>query len=91
MKETRRPFFKTADWILIGGLLVVAAVAFLLLRRTPTGGVVEVQVDGTIVATLPLDVDTTYAIDGVGGGHNTLVIADGKATIIAKVGQWLYS
>ena len=70
MKETRRPFFKTADWILIGGLLVVAAVAFLLLRRTPTGGVVEVQVDGTIVATLPLDV------------HNTLVIADGKATII---------
>jgi hypothetical protein len=82
MKETRRPFFKTADWILIGGLLVVAAVAFLLLRRTPTGGVVEVQVDGTIVATLPLDVDTTYAIDGVGGGHNTLVIADGKATII---------
>ena len=35
MKETRRPFFKTADWILIGGLLVVAAVAFLLFISMP--------------------------------------------------------
>lgn len=78
----RRFYFKTADLILVGGLLVVSAVLILLLwLRSPTGGRVEVQVDGVTVATLPLDIDTTYTIDGVDGGHNTLVIADGKATV----------
>lgn len=78
----RRLSFKTADLILVGGLLVVAAVLFFTLSRwSAHGGAVEVQVDGTTVATLPLDIDTTYVIDGAGGGHNTLVIADGKATV----------
>ena len=75
--------FKTADLILVGGLLIVAAVLFLFLSRWSTGGhAVEVQVDGKTVATLPLDTDTTYTIDGVDGGHNTLVIADGRASVI---------
>lgn len=83
MKTPRRPFpFKAADLILVGGLLVVAAVLFLVLGRwSAQGRVVAVQVDGTTVATLPLDIDTTFIIDGVDGGHNTLVIADGKATV----------
>ncbi len=83
MKTSKRPFpIKAADLILIGGLLVVAAVLFLVLSRgSADGRTVEVQVDGKTVATLPLDTDTTYVIDGAGGGHNTLVIADGKATV----------
>lgn len=83
MKDTspRLPF-KTADLILVGGLLVVAAVLFFTLSRwSVDGGAVEVQVDGVTVAILPLDADTTYMIDGADGGHNTLVIADGKATV----------
>lgn len=84
MKQTdRRIPFKTADLILVGGLLVVAAVLFFLLTSRPSDGrAVEVQVDGTVVTTLSLGTDTTYTIDGVDGGQNTLVIADGKATVI---------
>ncbi len=81
-QSSRRLPFKTADLILVGGLLVVAAVLFLILSRWSTGGgAVEVQVDGATVATLPLDTDTTYVIDGADGGHNTLAIANGKATV----------
>ena len=82
MKQTHRCVpFKAADLLLIGGLLVVAAVTWLVLRTAPTGGAVVVQVDGETVATLPLDTDTTYTIAGVGSGHNTLVITDGKASV----------
>ncbi len=83
MKQTfRRLPFKTADLILVGGLLVVAAVLFFTLWRwSADGRAVEVQVDGTTVATLPLDIDTTFVINGADGGHNTLVIADGRATV----------
>lgn len=83
MKQTsRRLPFKTADLILVGGLLVVAAVLFFCLHSRPNDGrAVEVQVDGATVATLPLDIDTTFVINGADGGHNTLVIADGKASV----------
>ncbi len=83
MEHTRRRLpFKTADLVLVGGLLVVAAVLFFFLYSRPNDGrTIEVSVDGAVVATLPLDADTTYTIDGVNGGHNTLIIADGKATI----------
>ena len=78
----RRSSFKTADLILVGGLLVVSVVLFFVLSRwSARGGAVEVQVDGVTVATLPLAIDTTYLIEGVDGGHNTLVIADGKASV----------
>lgn len=84
MKTAKRPFpFKTADLILVGGLLVVAAVLFLVLSRwSANGRAVEVQVDGVTVTTLPLDTDTMFVIDGADGGHNTLVIADGKASVV---------
>lgn len=83
MKDTsRRLPFKTADLILVGGLLVVAAVLFFTLSRwSADGHTVEVQVDGVPVTTLPLDTDTTFVIDGADGGHNTLVIADGRASV----------
>ncbi len=74
--------FKTADLILVGGLLVVAAVLlFFLYSRPNDGRTVEVSVDGVTVAILPLDIDTTFVINGADGGHNTLVIADGRATV----------
>lgn len=83
MKQTCRRFsFKTADLILVGGLLVVAAVLFFTLSRWSTDGrAVEVQVDGMTVAALPLDTDTTFIIDSADGGRNTLVIADGRAIV----------
>ena len=78
----RRIPFKTADLILVGGLLVVAAVLlFFLYSRPNDGRTVEVSVDGVTVAILPLDIDTTFVINGADGGHNTLVIADGRATV----------
>lgn len=83
MEHTRHRLpFKTADLVLIGGLLALSATLFfMLIARPQNGRTVEVTVDGTVVTTLPLDNDTTYVIDGVDDGHNTLVIADGKATV----------
>jgi hypothetical protein len=82
MNKTVRPFrLKTADLVLVCGLLVMAAVLFVVLRVwSAAGRTVQVQVDGVTAVTLPLDIDTTYTIDGV-GGKNTLVIADGKASV----------
>ncbi len=74
---------RAADLWLIGGLLVVAAVAFLALRLGAARGTyIEVTVDGASVARLPLAADTTRVIAGV-GGENTLVIAGGKASVTA--------
>ena len=82
MNKTVRPFrIKTADLVLVCGLLVLAAVLFVVLRLwSAAGRTVQVQVDGVTAITLPLDTDTTYTIRGV-GGKNTLVIADGKASV----------
>ena len=83
MEHTRHRLpFKTADLVLIGGLLALSATLFfMLIARPQDGRTVEVTVDGTVVTTLPLDTDTTYVIDGVDDGRNTLVIVDGKATV----------
>ncbi len=82
-KRTTAYRLRIADLWLVGGLLVVAVAAFLMLwLLTDAGDYVEVTVDGRVVASLPLDTDTTCVIDGV-GGQNTLVIADGKVTVSA--------
>ena len=83
MEHTRHRLpFKTADLVLIGGLLALSATLFfMLIARPQNGRTVEVTVDGVTVASLPLDADTTYIIDGADGGRNTLVIVDGKATV----------
>ncbi len=84
MKE--HPHFshlRTADFWMIGGLLLVAVGVFLVLcLGAADGQCVEVTVDGRLVATLPLDTDTQLVIDGV-GGQNTLSILDGKASVTA--------
>lgn len=71
---------KKNDMILIGALLVGLLVVLAVLMLTKSGGsYAVVSVDGAIVATFPLSEDTTYEIEGYDGGHNTLVIKDGKA------------
>ncbi len=82
MKKADRVFsLRTADWILIGGLLVVVLTAFLIVRLDADNGQwAEVTVDGRVVATLPLDTDTTLVIDGI-GGKNAVVVAHGKVAV----------
>ena len=68
------------DIILLGGLLFVLAVITLIVFLTRQAGAeVVVCVDGQEVAAFPLDVDTTYEIEGAGGGRNLLVIEGGQA------------
>lgn len=72
---------KQGDLWLIAGVLAVAAGLFALLWLLPgAGAAVEVTVDGKVYATLPLDTPATLEIPGV-GGVNTLVIAEGRATV----------
>ncbi len=84
MKEfAQRPRRHMADFWLIGGVLVVAAGVFAaLFLWAQDGQYVEVTVDGAVVATVPLDADSTQVIAGI-NGQNTLVIADGKALVTA--------
>ena len=68
------------DLILIGGILVIALLAFAVTRlMSGTGAYVEIQVAGETVTTLPLGKNTTYDIEGINGGHNYLTIEDGEA------------
>ncbi len=88
-KETPKPEEKKKrklrnDLILIGVLLIVlvlAGLAFWLLRGT--GDTVVVEVDGKVFGTYALSVDRTVEIrTGVDGAElNLLVIKDGKAFV----------
>lgn len=74
---------KRNDLILAGVILVVAIAAFLFLNFIKKeGNTVIVKVDGKVYKEFPLEVDTTYEIEGVNGGTNLLVIEDGHADIV---------
>ena len=65
--------------------IILAAAAALLIWRAASrevGSSVEVQIDGVLLATLPLDKDDSMVI-GEGEHTNTLVIQDGVASITA--------
>ena len=72
---------KKADFILIGAVAVVIIVLVFLLYfvNGNSGAYVQVEVDGKITDTLPLDTDATLVIDTENNGSNTLVIKDGYA------------
>lgn len=71
---------KKNDLILVGALLVGLLVLVAVLMATKSSGAYAVvSVDGVEVAAFSLDQDITYEIEGYDGGHNTLVIKDGKA------------
>ena len=72
---------KKADFILIAVVAVVVCllVFFLYFVNSASGAYVQVEVDGKVTQTLPLDTDTQVEIKTDGGGTNTLVIEDGYA------------
>lgn len=74
---------KKADFILIGVVLGVALVImfFLYGLNGNDGAYVEIEVDGSVTETLPLDEETVYEIAG-DGGVNTLVIEGGYAFML---------
>lgn len=71
---------KKADFIVIGAVLVVAAVMLIFLYgvNSNSGAYVQIEVDGQVTETLSLDEDTEKKIV-TENGTNTLVISDGKA------------
>lgn len=74
---------KRNDLILAGVILVVAIAALIFLNlNKKEGNTVIVKVDGKVYKELPLEVDTTFEIEGVNGGTNILVIQDGHADMV---------
>ena len=74
-EKTRAPW--RADLVLILGLLLLGAVAFLVLRLFSSHGVyAEVRVNGELAGSYPLSEDGEYRI---ADGRNLLVIEDGAA------------
>ena len=82
MDKTEQKRLWRNDVLFIAALLVVIAVAgaCLYLFRGE-GDSVTVSIDGTVVATYPLDVDRTEEILTEDGGRNLLIIKDGKAYV----------
>lgn len=75
---------KKADFIIIGAVVVVAAVMLIILYGSSSnlGSYVQIEIDGKITETLPLDEDTEKKITTENGGTNTLVIKDGRAKMV---------
>ena len=70
------------DVIFIVALLAVVAVAGACLYfLRGEGNTVTVSVDGTVIAAYPLNTDRVEDIRTEDGGHNRLVIRDGKAWV----------
>lgn len=65
-----------AALLLIGGII-----ALILLLTRKNGALVEVRVDGKLVASYPLGKDAEYDIAGVNGGVNHLVIRNGEVWV----------
>ena len=56
----KRPFFRPSDIILVAALLVFGGV-FIFMPKNE-GNTVEIMADGKLKATLPLSIDTEYAV-----------------------------
>lgn len=72
---------KKADFILIAVVAVIVGVILFFLYgvNNDAGTYVQIEVDGKIVETLPIDTDTTREITSDENGTNTLIIKDGYA------------
>ena len=82
MEKTEKKRLRRNDVIFIAALLVVVAVAGACLYFfRGEGDTVTVSVDGTIIATYPLDVDRVEDIHTGTDGLNRLIIRDGKAWV----------
>ena len=74
---------KKADFILIAVTVAVAGILLVLLygANGASGAYVQIEIDGKVTETLPLDTDTAYEINTDGGGRNLLIIEDGRAVV----------
>lgn len=74
---------KKADIILIAVTVAVAGILLVFLYgvNNSSGAYVQIEIDGVIAETLPLDTDTVFEIVADGDGRNTLVIEDGNAKV----------
>lgn len=72
---------KKADIVLIAVIAVVVGILIFVLYglNNEPGAYVQVEVDGNVVETLPLDTDVQREIKTDNGGLNILVIEDGRA------------
>ena len=79
MKSKLSLKFKWRDAIIISAALLIAAAVFLLtLPKSGDGRLyAEISVKGEVVASLPLDTDAEYVVDG--DYQNTVTIKDGAA------------
>lgn len=70
---------KKNDFIVIFCILVVALVCmFVMYTNKDSKNCVKIYVDNELVATLPLNEDCEFDIDGINGSHNLLVVKNGK-------------
>lgn len=74
---------KKADFIIIAVTAAVVLVLFIFLYgvNNASGAYVQIEINGEITETLPLDTDAVRVIRTDDGGENTLVIKDGKAEV----------
>lgn len=81
MRDHKTPLKKRYDLLLLAALVLVGLglTAFVLLSRMNSasdGLTVTVRQDNEVVATLPLDEDTTYAVQGEDGSTTNLVVIE---------------
>lgn len=82
MNNTETKRLRRNDVIFIAVLLAVIAIAAVCLYFFSTeGDAVTISVDGTVIATYPLNVDRVEDIHTGTDGVNRLVIQDGKAYV----------
>lgn len=73
---------KKADLILIAVTVAIAGVLLFLLYgvNNSSGAYVQIEINGIVTETLPLDTDTVFEII-TDGGENLLVIESGNAKV----------
>lgn len=70
---------KKNDFIIIFSILAVAlACMFILYINKDSKTCVKIYVDDELVATLPLNEDCEFDIEGINGSHNLLAVENGK-------------
>lgn len=79
----KKKVLKKGDIVLAVLVLAFCLVLFLCLFtfNKNDGSLVQIEVGGTVAATLPLDEDTTYEVENNNGVTNKIVISNGKVSM----------
>lgn len=79
MNKIRSSFKKRkADMLLVGGLVLIAALLWVIFQKENSGAYVVVRVEGEVVARYSLSEDLDTVIKGENGRTNHLRIANGE-------------